>query len=128
VRRKTPAERAWAKIEQTDTCWNWTGYVGSRDGYAQIWIGPGTRKAQAHRFVYELLVGPIPEGMQLDHLCRVRHCVNPEHLEPVTQQENVRRGMKGRMVTHCLQGHPYDDANTYIKSNGCRYCRACGAG
>ncbi|MEU7240240.1 HNH endonuclease signature motif containing protein [Streptomyces sparsogenes] len=84
----------------------------------------------AHRFAYETLVGPIPEHLQLDHLCRVRHCVNPDHLEPVSSRENTRRGrsqagINGRK-THCQKGHPFDSANTYVwkGSRACRTCRS----
>lgn len=86
----------------------------------------GERKV-VHRIAYELLVGPIPDGLQLDHLCRVRNCVNPDHLEPVTGQENMRRGYFGTK-THCPNGHAYDEANTYIFSNTRgrhRQCRTC---
>jgi hypothetical protein len=76
-----------------------------------------------HRYIYELFSGPIPVGLVLDHLCRVRHCVNPEHLEPVTIAENVRRGLKGRMVTHCPKGHEYTPENTYTYNR--RECRRC---
>lgn len=83
-----------SKIEpQPDGCWLWTASCG-RGGYGQVWHG-GTM-ARAHRVVYLLVTGsPIPDGLELDHLCRVRHCVNPEHLEPVTRQENQRRRRKG---------------------------------
>lgn len=86
--------------------------------------------ALAHRFAYEDIVGPILEGLTIDHLCRVRHCVNPAHLEPVTHLENVRRGNGGLnqlAKTHCPKGHPYDEENTYrlpSRPSG-RYCRAC---
>jgi hypothetical protein len=82
----------------------------------------------AHRFVYEALVGPIPEGMELDHLCRHRNCVNYEHLEPVTRGENVRRTAiceERRSRAHCPAGHPYSAENTYINPHGHRICRAC---
>lgn len=95
-------------------------------GYARLcW---NAKKVYAHRIAYQLLVGPIPEGMQLDHLCRNRRCVNPDHLEPVTHAENVRRGLSGaylRARTHCPKGHPYDQANTYVSNSGSRNCRAC---
>jgi hypothetical protein len=84
-----------------------------------------------HRVAYELLVGPIPEGLELDHLCRNTRCVNPEHLEPVTGRENLMRAVsswaaKNAAKTHCPQGHPYDEENTKVKRDGGRACRACG--
>ncbi|MGW5427907.1 HNH endonuclease signature motif containing protein [Streptomyces sp. NPDC004059] len=84
----------------------------------------------AHRVSYQLAYGTVPDGLVTDHLCRVRHCVAPEHLEVVTNAENVRRGNAGlleRTRTHCPAGHPYDDANTRIRANGWRDCRACEA-
>jgi hypothetical protein len=86
------------------------------------------KKYMAHRFSYLKLVGPIPEGLQIDHLCRVRHCVNPDHLEPVTNKENIRRGIVGMFhakKTQCPAGHPYDRDNTRIGSNGSRNCKQC---
>ena len=118
-------ERFWPKVNKTETCWLWTAGCGS-DGYGRLYVAG--RHVLAHRFAYELLVGPIPEGLQIDHLCRVRLCVNPAHMEPVTQQENIRRGESGRWQlakTHCPQGHPYDTENTNLY-RGMRYCRSCG--
>ena len=105
-------------------CWIWTAGISS-NGYAVFW-DRGPKKA--HRFAYERFVGPVPAGLELDHLCRVRHCVNPEHLEPVTRAENCKRGNLNKhhtAKTHCPHGHPYDDANTYITPEGWRACRAC---
>ena len=127
--RPSPTDRFWARVDKSGECWLWTAYRRS-DGYGQFRIG--VRVVRAHRYAYELLVGPIPEGLILDHLCRVRNCVNPAHLEPVTQGENVRRGLAGgpaaglrmRAKTHCLQGHPYDEENTRWYK-GWRYCRTC---
>lgn len=83
----------------------------------------------AHRVAYEALVAPIAAGLQLDHLCRVRRCVNPAHVEPVTQAENLRRGetITARAVaaTHCPQGHPYSGENLYVNPEGHRHCRQC---
>lgn len=81
-----------------------------------------------HRRVYEALVGPIPAGLELDHLCRVRSCYNPSHLEPVTHAENMRRSKAFLTVkTHCPQGHPYDEENTYSRPGDRegRMCKAC---
>ena len=83
---------------------------------------------QAHRVVYEALVGPIPDGLWIDHLCRNRSCVNPDHLEPVTPKENIRRGVKSkRNWTACPKGHTYTPDNTYWRPTGQRRCRDCGA-
>lgn len=118
------AERIQEKIEIDPIagCWLWTGrlYPG---GYAKISIGHrGT--ALVHRLTYEMHKRPIPEGMQIDHLCRVRRCVNPDHLEPVTHAQNARRGAWA-VKTHCKNGHAYDAENTHISKSGGRSCRAC---
>ena len=101
-------------------CWIWQLRT-DRNGY-------GITRHQdasttAHRAVYLEIVGPIPKGLELDHLCRVRCCVNPNHVEPVTHAENMRRA---RFIkTHCVNGHAYDDANSALTSDGKRRCRAC---
>jgi hypothetical protein len=95
-------------------------------GYGVLSTVDGNR--YAHRLAYELLVGPIPEGLHIDHLCRRPECVNPAHLEPVTNVENIRRGNAGLFQaskTHCKQGHPYDEKNTLIRRSGGRACREC---
>lgn len=111
-----------------DGCWEWTG-GRDVDGYGRAWV-PGLRRiTRAHRAFYEVFVGPIPDGLQIDHLCRNRCCVNPGHLEPVTAQENIRRSEGIQVLnsrkTHCLRGHAYDEANTYITPDGRRDCRSC---
>lgn len=83
-------ERFWSKVEKSSGCWAWTGHK-NRNGYGWT-LGPKGKGESAHRIAYELLVGPIPEGLQIDHLCRNRACVNPDHLEPVTQRVNWQRG------------------------------------
>lgn len=119
----------WERIEYTPTCWLWTG-PKTPDGYG-ITAAKGVRNA--HRLSWVLHRGPIPEGMQIDHLCRVRHCVNPDHLELVTLWENVRRGNAPTAThakkTHCIRGHPFDAANTAIYFDALgragRKCKTC---
>lgn len=103
-------------------CVIWTGAL-SRYGYGRI-IDKGA-PLSTHRVAYELLVGPIPEGLTIDHLCRVTKCINPHHLEPVTNAENVRRAAQAK--THCVNGHEFTPENTYSAPGNpnCRHCRAC---
>ncbi len=104
-------------------CWRWTGW---RDRYAQMRIG--LKAPLVHRLTWGLKYGPVPEGLQLDHLCRVRLCVNPDHLEPVTCRENILRGegvcAANARKTHCPSGHEYTDTNTY-NHRGKRQCWTC---
>lgn len=98
-------------------CWEWTGFR-VKEGYGGVaWQGKVKR---AHRIFYELTVGPVPEGLVLDHLCRVRHCVNPDHLEAVTQKVNVQRGMGHGSRDECPYGHPL-----VSRSGERRYCKVC---
>ena len=122
MRPKTPAvERLWPKVDAEGDCWDWIAAIGT-GGYGRFWDGENL--VQAHRFVWELLVGPIPEGMELDHLCRRRRCVNPDHLHVVTHAENINLGygahVHHRRKTHCPWGHPYTS-----KSGGRRWCQTC---
>lgn len=103
-------------------CWLWQGDLNSQ-GYARLSLG--NRKRLMHRWAYEWLIGAIPDRLTLDHLCRVRRCVNPAHLEPVTQQENALRGARARRKTHCKRGHPLSGLNVYTQSGGGRDCRTC---
>lgn len=119
--KRTVADRIDARTDKTGDCWLWTGYTND-DGYGIIKVNG--RAVGVHRVAYELVAGPIPKGIELDHLCQVRHCVRPGHLEPVTHTENVRRS--GVRTTHCPSGHLYDEANTYVYRSGARGCRACG--
>lgn len=116
----------WTHIAITPSCWLWQrGKMPFGYGVAII---DGTQW-YLHRWVYEQLVGPIPVGLQIDHLCRVPACCNPDHLEPVTRKENVLRGTAPSAVnarrTECVNGHPFDEANTRILPDGRRRCRAC---
>ena len=138
------SERFWSKVDKNGPitkpelrpCWLWTACKDG-GGYGRFIIDKqiyGT-----HNVAYTLEVGPVPVGLELDHLCRVRHCVNPKHLEPVTHQENVVRGDAMKTVVHagavrnakrraaatCWQGHLFDEKNTHIRENGTRQCRTC---
>lgn len=123
-------ERFWSHVEirGADECWLWTASM-DKDGYGQFTVGEG--KVRAHRFAYELLVGPIPEELVLDHVrargCVSRSCVNPTHLEPATQGENVRRGGNWlRQRDRCKNGHPLTEENIRFQgSRRGRICRPC---
>lgn len=122
--------RFWMKVTRPgeSECWEWTG-AHNRNGYGTFRVGgAGTSPAQAHRYSYELLVGPIPPGLSLDHLCRNRGCVNPSHLEPVTGRVNTLRGVsfaaENAAKTHCLRGHEFTPENIIPRAKA-RQCRAC---
>lgn len=126
-------ERIADRVALTETgCLEWIGSI-HKHGYGAVSTGSrtdGTRRKQwAHRAVYELLVGLIPDGLDLDHLCRNRSCVNPEHLEPVTRRENLMRGETAAAAnsrkTHCPAGHAYVDSNVIRNNRGSRNCRTC---
>lgn len=121
--RALPVEpRLWPKVEKrAGGCWVWRGYT-RQNGYGDINVHG--RRIRVHRLVYEMLVGPIPTGCDLDHVCRERACVNPDHLEPVTRRENLRRGLRGILHTHCPAGHPLSGDNVGM-SRGWRFCRTC---
>lgn len=125
---EVPEQRFWAKVDKTPECWLWKASVQPA-GYGQFWLN-GTYIG-AHRYAYQLLVGPIPDGLQVDHLCRVRACVNPGHMEVVTLSENVLRGtgisaMNARK-THCLRRHSLVGNNLILDRRNRRCCRICKA-
>lgn len=132
-------------IEPKSGCWLWHA-ARDKKGYGIVTKPAavyretgGARHWQAHRYVYLAVRGTIPDGLVLDHLCRVRNCVNPDHLEPVTDAENFRRGAgtghvlwdgtvwpKAKsLLHHCKYGHEYTPENTYIRTAGWRVCRTC---
>ncbi len=117
---KDDERRLWSRIKKTEGCWVWL--AGTTGGYGSThWEG---RRWRVHRLVYTLLVGPIPPSLQLDHLCHNRACCRPDHLEAVTQQENIRRGLRGGMQPTCSKGHEYD---TFVHTKGRieRRCSTC---
>jgi hypothetical protein len=120
------AERIWRHTDRSGSCWVWTG-ARSPSGYGRITVGG--RNAYAHRVAYEMIVGPIPAGLQIDHLCRNRCCCKPAHLQPVTALVNNRRGATNAAVTHCPAGHEYsgDDLRMWLDSDGYKHrvCRTC---
>ncbi len=133
-------ERFWSKVEKTSECWIWKGGLAkSKDKSNSRFYGSFHRRIDqklvaslAHRLSYELVKGEIPDGLVIDHTCRNTLCVNPDHLEPVTQRENLLRGntenAKNNAKTHCLRGHEFTPENTYLRDDGkrrTRHCRLC---
>lgn len=115
-----------SKVQKTDTCWLWIAPCGKRRYGATSYRG---KSVEAHRMVYTMFRGDIPMGLTLDHLCRNRKCVNPEHLEPVTIQENIRRAVKFiQRSNYCRNGHKLTAGNTFVLIRGShqyRRCKAC---
>lgn len=125
------AGRFWEKVDKGEPngCWLWLGTKWRKDyGGFRLSNSPN-RGAQAHRVAYELMIGPIPDGLTIDHLCRNHACVNPAHMEVVSNRVNILRG-EGRAAqqhrqTHCIRGHSFDLLNTYYYPSGRRECREC---
>lgn len=119
--RRPIHERLYAKILKTETCWIWTGALNNK-GYGVIGApAPSKALLLAHRVSYDFHVGPIPEGLTLDHLCYTPRCVNPEHLEPVTKAENIKRAAARK--THCAKGHLLVLKYRFRTSRFCRICK-----
>lgn len=126
TREAADRARFLARVHHANNgCWEFDGPPDN--GYGRFWSKG--RTLLAHRFAYELFIGPVPEGLQLDHLCRNRLCVAPAHLEPVTIGENVLRGVgitaRNASKTHCPRGHEFTPENTYTTTQGKRQCRTC---
>lgn len=124
----TTEERFWQYVNKDapQGCWEWTGGLSHGYGNFMARHEDGTyAQVQAHRFAYRLLVGPVPDGLVMDHLCRNKLCVRPLHLDPVTQRVNVQRGDAAVAHAACGRGHPFDAENTYIAPNGIRACKTC---
>jgi hypothetical protein len=132
----TIEERLWLNVNKNGPipeyrpdlgpCWLWKLSTDARD-YGQMSVNGKMRKT--HQLAYELVIGPVPPGLELDHLCRVRPCLNPLHLEAVPPLVNNLRGFGAAALnsrkTHCPKGHPYDEENTYWENGGKRHCRTC---
>lgn len=121
----TTDDRFWAKVKVAE-CWEWTGAKHPL-GYGNF--NAARRYVSAHRYAWETLVGPIADGLVLDHLCRNPSCVNPSHLQPVSQRENILRGespyARKARSEKCKRGHAFDRENTYVNKDGTRRCREC---
>ena len=127
-----PEQRFWSKVKPIESgCWEWQGML-DKHGYGLFWLSevPGEKpKCFAHRFSYQINIAPIPDGLQLDHLCRNHKCVHPLHLQAVTQQVNILRGMglsaQAIRTGKCLRGHDYTPENTVADKDGSRSCKIC---
>lgn len=123
MRKKTALERFEENLCYMGDCIAWAG--DSKIGYGVLKINHGKKQKRmmAHKFSWELVNGKVPDGLELDHLCRNPICVNPAHLEPVTHAENIRRWAS--FITHCPNGHEYNESNTRITPIGHKICRVC---
>lgn len=123
-------ERFWSKVDASASCWEWTASLAGK-GYGKYSVTKNgkTTYPYAHRYAWESLVGPIPDGMDIDHLCKNIKCVNPDHLEPVSRRENLMRSCgfvaKNAVKTHCPQGHEFTEDNTYVQTRDGYSGRSC---
>ena len=122
------ADRFWSKVDATGDCWEWIGARRKADGYGAFHVAGEGQTDVAHRVVWKLLVGPIPYGLTIDHLCRNRACVNPDHLQVVAHRVNILRGYGPSGIAFrseaCPNGHPYRAETTGLR-NGSRSCLIC---
>ena len=140
IHRTPLADRFWQRVQKDGPpstfaphlgrCWLWTGAKNPQGyGHIHVWVDEKKTKRGVHRVGYELAHGPIPDGLVLDHLCRVPLCVNPDHLEPVTPQENWRRGARGELMVRCTNGHLFTEETTLWSQRPSgtmkRICRVC---
>ncbi len=120
--------RFWDKVKIVASgCWEWQGTLSR--GYGDFYVRQ-QKTAKAHRLTYNYFKGEIPQGLEIDHLCRNKRCVNPDHLEVVTRSVNTLRGllpqiMRAKRKSHCQRGHPFNKGNIYINPRGRRECIAC---
>lgn len=110
----------WEKVDKSGDCWLWTGAPNS-NGYGSFWNG--SAPVGAHTMAWVYTGGDLEDGLELDHLCEVTLCVNPDHLELVTHSENIKRHYQRNPRTNCIRGHSLDDA--YVRKNGTRRCKRC---
>ena len=117
-------QRFWQKVQLADNgCWLWTGAGAKGLGYGRFRID--RKSVLAHRWLFQRLGRVIPQGLELDHLCRTPQCVNPDHLEPISHRENNGRGAHNWHPTRCPKGHEYSEANTILRKAGWRECKTC---
>lgn len=128
-KRLTAWERFFNLVNTQNSCWLWSG--GLHEGGYGV-FNSGTRLMGSHRWIYQQVFGKIPNGYEIDHLCKTPGCVRPSHLEAVTPSENCKRSSSwhhfvrsASKIRECPKGHPYNDVNTYLDKQNCRHCKTC---